>query len=291
VLKVDDGRYTVPAIKELVELGGPLRDDSDLGQLFHLVYVKIPHRMKSSLRPDTNRDITMKEYFKEFPVTLEALILMMFQTIPEYLIGEKENQNRLTKELEGARRVSLQPMTDRGEPSSNVNQDPQEETPLPKKKGGRPANKEGFVLTVFDNYRKEVDTRRLFDYQPSEKDQPEAYKEWAKRRDNGEFAGPKKFYERALAALNQKNQEARKRTFATAAITSAAASCESDSNITDDDEPKVIPNYDDRAAEKYKKVHGDKRKFEQTMDDDQLAEMVNSYVENPENVEMNNDEF
>jgi hypothetical protein len=88
--------------------------------------------MKTGLRPDTDREITMKEYFQEFPITLEALILMMFQTIPEYLLGEKENQNRLTLEnQQGNRRVSMQSETGNGETDDASNGD----TAVTKKKG------------------------------------------------------------------------------------------------------------------------------------------------------------
>jgi hypothetical protein len=286
VLKVADGRYSVPNIQNLVDMGGPLQDNSDIGRLFHLVYVEIPHKMKPGLRPDTNRDITMKEYFHEFPVTLEALILMMFQTIPEYLIGEKENQNRLTRALEGARRVSLQSISDRQGTSSDVHEDPEEEAQaLPKKRGGRPANKEGFVVNVFDKYRKEVDDRRDFNYPPSETDKKEAYEEWKKRRDDGEFQAPKKFYERALAAINKKNKDARKRSFMTAAsIFTAGTSCPADINASDEDVQEDLQKVDERAAQKYKGVHGEKRKFDQAMNTDELETLANDYETNPENV-------
>jgi hypothetical protein len=87
----------------------------DHDKFFHLVYVEIPRKMKSGLWPEVDRDLTMDEYLKEFSVTFKVIILMMFETIPDYMTGEKTNQNRLTKEQEErqeARRVSLHSSTD-----------------------------------------------------------------------------------------------------------------------------------------------------------------------------------
>jgi hypothetical protein len=261
----------LPNIQDLVIQGGPRDDDSDIGKLFHLVYVEIPHKMKTGLRPDTDREITMKEYFQEFPITLEALILMMFQTIPEYLLGEKENQNRLTLEnQQGARRVSMQSQTGNGETDDASNGD----TAVTKKKGGRPANKEGFVLSVFDKYRHEVDDRRDFLDQPGDKD--DGYEEWIRRRDEGEFILCKKFYDKALAALNKKNRNARKRSFASVPATALTDTSHSETRDEDiqDKNPKCMSKYEGKVAKKYKKVMEEKRTIDQTVTSDDLRKMA-----------------
>jgi hypothetical protein len=69
-----------------------------ISTVFYLVYCHIPRRMKTKLRSVDDKDITMTEYFEQFPVTLEALILMMFQTVPDYLKGYKFNKNKSVEE-------------------------------------------------------------------------------------------------------------------------------------------------------------------------------------------------
>ena len=175
MLKDEDGRYVLPDISDLMMLRDPNNDTSDLGKLFCLVYVELPHKMKPGLRPDLDHDITLTKYLEEFPISLEALILMMFQTIPEYLIGEKVNENRLTKENKEV--------------------------------------KEGFVVHVFGKYKQEVYKCREFHVPPDIKKHPKEHKEWNDKDSEGEFVATRKFYTSAVAALNEINKSTRNISF------------------------------------------------------------------------------
>jgi hypothetical protein len=174
---------------------------SGIATVFYLVYCHIPRRMKTKLRSVDDKDITMTEYFEQFPVTLEALILMMFQTVPDYLKGYKFNKN---KAIEEDRHTS----TSSGD--STVSSENE------KKKGGRPADKAGFVLETFQDYLERAVDRREFHFPPDEeqyKGQKEAYEmdkaDWNARKANLEFAHDEELYNMALRAINDKNRESR----------------------------------------------------------------------------------
>jgi hypothetical protein len=71
----------------------------------------------------------------------------------------------------------------------------------------------------------------------------------------------------------------------TAASTfTAGTSCPADINASDEDVQEDLQKVDERAAQKYKGVHGEKRKFDQAMNTDELETLANDYETNPENV-------
>jgi hypothetical protein len=140
----------IEAIQSLDHL---INDDTEnisgVKKLFYLVYCHIPRRMKTKLRSLDGKDVTMTEYFEHFPVTVEALILMMFQTVPDYLKGQKFNTNRAIKE---------ERCTSTNSSESTVTSESK------KKKGGRPADKTGFVLDIFQDYLDRAANRREFHF-------------------------------------------------------------------------------------------------------------------------------
>jgi hypothetical protein len=157
--------------------------------------------MKTKLRGIDGKDVTMTEYFEHFPVTLEALILMMFQTVPKYLKGQKFNTNRAIKQ---DRRTSTN-SSDSTVTSENK-----------KKKGGRPADKTGFVLDIFQDYLDRAANRREFHFPPDENQyegQKEAYNlnkaDWDAQKARMEFTHDEQLYNKALKAINDKNHESR----------------------------------------------------------------------------------
>jgi hypothetical protein len=192
-------------IEEIQSLDHLINDDTEnisrVKKLFYLVYCHIPRRMKTKLRSMDGKDVTMTEYFEHFPVTLEALILMMFQTVPDYLKGQKFNTNRA---IEEERRTST------NSSESTVTSESE------KKKGGRPADKTGFVLDIFQDYLDRAANRREFHFPPDENQyegQKEAYNldkaDWDARKARMEFTHDEQLYNKALKAINDKNRESR----------------------------------------------------------------------------------
>jgi hypothetical protein len=154
----------------------------------------------------------MGEYFEEFPDTLEALILMMFQTVPDYLKKLKENTNRAI-EAQRAARLSIGSEPENIENRRESFMSISSRNELERKKGGRPANKESFLVDIFEKYKKEVRKRREFYHKPDESVRKDKYDDWVKRRDEGEFVLHEEFYKKALKSLNELNQEELKRSF------------------------------------------------------------------------------
>jgi hypothetical protein len=254
----------------------------DRDKFFHLVYVEIPRKMKSGLRPEVDRDLTMDEYLKEFSVTFEAIILMMFETIPDYMTGEKTNQNRLTKEQEErqeARRVSLHSSTDGsgGEGESVV--------VVRKKRGGRPANKEGFNVDVFDKYRCEVWERREAFIEPSGGPQSQAHKDWKQRKADGFYRVDEAFYGKALNALNKINRETNRAPFSGSSSNQTSASERTSTQNIVPPSAEIsnkAKELDDRASIWYKKVRGEKRVYTPNMSYEDVLKNKKKLQENPD---------
>ena len=200
--------------------------------------------MKTKLRSVDNKDVTMTQYFEQFPVTLEALILMMFETIPDYLKGMKFNTNKAIQE---DRRTSM---------ASNDSTVTSENE---KKKGGQPADKEAFVLPIFDKYKEEVWRRREFNFPPDEKQygdsecQKVEYRidndEWVRKKSNMEFAFDEEFYQTALDAINDKNRESRKSVFTN--IANIAGSYSQDPTTNTNTSSITVSNHNKRAEKRY----------------------------------------
>jgi hypothetical protein len=237
-------------IKEIHNLAN-LRVDKDetLGgpyKLFHLVYRDIPHRMKTKLRSVDNKDLTMTQYFEQFPVTLEALILMMFETIPDYLKGMKFNTNKAIQE---DRHTSI------ASNDSNVTSENE------KKKGGQPADKAGFVLPIFEKYKEEVWKRREFNFPPDENQygdsecQKVEYRidndEWVRKKSNMEFAFDEDFYQTALDAINDKNRESRKSVFTNLSSLANIAGSYSQDTANINSSSITVSNHNKRAEKRY----------------------------------------
>jgi hypothetical protein len=125
--------------------------------LFWFVYRDLPRRLRPKLNQKCGGEVDMNMYFEEFPDTVEALILMMFRTIPEYLKNNKKNSNKATREQESSlsfvEEASGNTENRRDSMVSNISGDGSE---AEKKKGGRPENKASFNIAIFDKCMKEV---------------------------------------------------------------------------------------------------------------------------------------
>jgi hypothetical protein len=134
-----------------------------------------------------------------------------------------------------------------------------------------------------------VDDRRDFLDQPGDKD--DGYEEWIRRRDEGEFILCKKFYDKALAALNKKNRNARKRSFASVPATAPTDTSHSETRDEDiqDKNPKCMSKYEGKVAKKYKKVMEEKRTIDQTVTSDDLRKMATDMTKNPGYITMSTD--
>jgi hypothetical protein len=186
--------------------------DGDALSLFWFVYRDFPRQIRTKLKSTDEVQVSMGEYFEEFPDTLEALILMMFQTVPDYLKKLKENTNKAI-EAQRVARLSIGNEQENIENRRESFMSSSSRNELERKKGGRPANKESFLVDIFERYKKEVRKRREFHHQPDESVRKDKYDDWVKRRDEGEFILNEEFYKKALKSLNQLNQEELKRSF------------------------------------------------------------------------------
>ena len=64
VLKDSNDNYIVPRLSPDLSQTDDSMSPEDQEMLFHLVYVDIPRKMKSGLRPDADKYLTMDEYLK-----------------------------------------------------------------------------------------------------------------------------------------------------------------------------------------------------------------------------------
>jgi hypothetical protein len=185
---------------------------------------------------------------------------MMFQTVPDYLKKLKENTNRAI-EAQHVARLSI------GDEQENIKNrresfmSSSSRNELERKKGGRPANKESFLIDIFEKYKKEVRKRREFHHKPDKSVRKDKYDDWVKRRDKGEFILNEEFYKKALKSLNQLNQEELKRCFScvvvnvqtmTSAVDNAVSQVES---LSSDDEDSV---HSQMVSDKYNDQHPSK---------------------------------